>query len=362
RGQQPPQSPRPPANPSRAGGLTQSGLPTRVPGSTPGAGAPTGGPSLFDASPPAGAGDDASAKGADGRSGLPSRGKRPAVIAPVGKDRRPQQPPQRGEGTGNGLPVRGGAGDKGETGKQGLPKRDRKSTPGGLPVRGEATPSALPELPQRGGAGTGLPQRGGNEGGLPRRAGDESGLPQRGAAGNAGLPPRNALSGLPKRGDRKNTPAEPPARPAPSWGNDRSPAAPVDDWPLSSNGSSRAAQDTPRGHDSVEAPERAEGPSATGQFPQLAPVPEPESSSTGRHALPAAPGDTGSFARPETRPETRPQTDGPGSTGQFPRLAPVPEPESSSTGRHALPSRDAAAPADPSATAAFPQLAPVPDA
>ncbi|MFI0736605.1 nitrate- and nitrite sensing domain-containing protein [Streptomyces sp. NPDC021100] len=335
RGQLPPKGPRPPANPSRAGGLTQSGLPTRVPGATPGAGAPTGGPSLFDAPPHAGAGDDASSggKGADGRSGLPPRGKRPAVIAPVGNGRRPQAP-QRGEGTGSDLPVRGGgeAGKGGESTKSGLPKRgDRTSTPGGLPVRGAGTPSGLPELPVRGG-GEDKPAPGG--------------LPQRGGAGN-GLPPRNALSGLPKRGDRKNTPAEPPARPAPSWGNDRSPAAPVDDWPLASNGASRAAQDTPRGHDGVETPERAEGPSATGQFPQLAPVPEPESSSTGRHALPAVPdGDA----------------DGPGGTGQFPRLAPVPEPESSSTGRHALPSRDATSPADPGTTAAFPQLAPVPDA
>ncbi|MGI5340265.1 nitrate- and nitrite sensing domain-containing protein [Streptomyces sp. CA-181903] len=331
RGQLPPKGPRPPANPSRAGGLTQSGLPTRVPGATPGAGAPTGGPSLFDAPPHAGAGDDASSggKGADGRSGLPPRGKRPAVIAPVGNGRRPQAP-QRGEGTGPDLPVRGGN-EAGGAGKGGLPKRgDRTTTPGGLPVRGAGTPSGLPELPGRGGEekpGTG-------------------GLPQRGAAAT-GLPPRNALSGLPKRGDRKTNPAEPPARPAPSWGNDPSPAAPVDDWPLASNGSSRAAQDTPRGHDSVEAPERAEGPSATGQFPQLAPVPEPENSSTGRHALPTAPGG---------------DADGPGHTGQFPRLAPVPEPESSSTGRHALPSRDTASPADPGSTAAFPQLAPVPDA
>ncbi|WP_171170146.1 nitrate- and nitrite sensing domain-containing protein [Streptomyces sp. I05A-00742] len=365
RQQLPPKGPRPPAAPSRTGGLTGSGLPTRVPGSTPGAGAPTGGPSLFDASPPSDfPSGGKGAPAADGRPGLPPRGKRPAVIAPVGNGRRPQLPKRDGGGPAD-LPVRGGKGND-------LPARGGDGN--GLPTRG----GDRNELPTRGGDGNGLPTRGGDGNGLPTRGGGApSGLPTRGS-GPADLPVRGGKGNdLPARGGGNDLPTrggggterptgEPSARPAPSWGNDRSPApaAPADDWPLASDGSSRAAQDTPRGHDSADSAEstaafpaldRSGNPSATGQFPQLTPVPEPESSSTGRHALPAAPGDTGQFARPRTDGAA----DGPGTTGQFPRLAPVPEPESSSTGRHALPAVPAAG--DPADTAAFPHLAPVPE-
>ncbi|GAA2935009.1 nitrate- and nitrite sensing domain-containing protein [Streptomyces thioluteus] len=271
-GQLPDSGPRPPI-PSRTGGKTRSGLPTRVKGATPGAGAPTGGPSLFDSPTPPSAADRTSD---DGRPPLPARGgKRPAVIAPVGNGRRPQ-------------------------------------------------------LPKRGDAPTG------------------------GASDGNGLP----------------------TRPAPSWGNDKpaapaapQPAAPADDWPLAS-GSGRAARETPRGHEQTEAPAGPaafgtpgpqNGPGDTGQFALPA---EPQSGTTGQFALPS---DTAQFPQLAPVPDNSttgrtpmPPTpaDDPVATGQYPRLAPVPEPESSTTGRTALPG--AGPDAAPSDTAQFPQLAPVP--
>ncbi len=61
-------------------------------------------------------------------------------------------------------------------------------------------------------------------------------------------------------------------RQAPNWSNEQRPAGgqnrkakpgkgrPVDDWPLSTDGSPRGGQDAPRGHDNVD------GPANTGRF------------------------------------------------------------------------------------------------
>ncbi|MEV4442421.1 histidine kinase, partial [Streptomyces sp. NPDC049577] len=111
-----------------------------------------------------------------------------------------------------------------------------------------------------------------------------------------------------------------PARGAASWGNDQNQGgrqAPVDDWPVASQGPARAAQDAPRGHEDVDGgfPAARQGNSGTGQFARPAnPAPA------------AGPGDTSQFPAVAPAPGR-----GPGDTAQFP---PVPaDPQNSTTGQ-----------------------------
>ncbi|WP_372409884.1 nitrate- and nitrite sensing domain-containing protein [Streptomyces luteireticuli] len=267
----PDSGPRPPI-PSRTGNKTKSGLPTRVKGSTPGAGAPTGGPSLFDSPNPPSAADR---KADDGRPPLPARGgKRPAVIAPVGNGRRPQLPKrgENGDATGSGLPTRP------------------------APSWGNDKPAA-PAAPQPAAPADDWPLASGSG-----RAAQET---PRGHE-RTGDPAGPAAFGTP--GNRQNDPGD--------TGKFALPAEP---------------QATTTGQFALPGDEAAR-PADTAQFPQLAPV--PDNSTTGRTPMPPTPADdpvaTGQYPRlapvPEPESSSTGQTPLPTDTAQFPQLAPVPGP------------------------------------
>ncbi|MFD8999236.1 histidine kinase, partial [Streptomyces abikoensis] len=129
--------------------------------------------------------------------------------------------------------------------------------------------------------------------------------------------PKNGLSGLTRKGKPKK--------------------GPVDDWPMSSDGAPRAGQETPRGHEDVEAtggfpvpapnaPRPGGGPGDTTQFP---PVPATDTPRGGRQD-----GHTGRFAAPADA--ERAPAAGPGDTSQFAALDPSGRPQSG-TGQFALP-------------------------
>ncbi|WP_194960404.1 nitrate- and nitrite sensing domain-containing protein [Streptomyces sp. NRRL B-1677] len=260
--------------------------------------------------------------GGNGAPGAP--GGNPGLAAPAPR----RQVPAAGGQQRPALPPRQGAPDGG------LPARPAPAPGGANPAAG-----SLFDTTPRGGAGQ-APAQG---------AGGRPALPTRGNGGPAAVPPPAPQAGTPQagKGRRKQQPAQPnqqggrpgqpgqngqngqsgrgngagelPARQAPSWGSEQSsgapkapqapkPAAPVDDWPVAGNNSSRSAQDTPRGHEDVE---------RTGQFP--APQASP------RAALPSAgPGDTAEFPAIGAGPDAS------GGTGQFERPRPVDAPNSTS--------------------------------
>ncbi|MBH1933943.1 nitrate- and nitrite sensing domain-containing protein [Streptomyces sp. AV19] len=263
RGQLPESGPRPPI-PSRTGGKTRSGLPTRVKGSTPGAAAPAGGPSLFDSPNPPSPSDR---KAEDGRPALPARGgKRPAVIAPVGK-----------------LPKRGGTDAPAGGDGNGLPTRPAPSWGNDKPAAPAAPQPAAPvdDWPLASGSGRAARE-------TPR--GHER-------TGNPAGPASFGTPGLPQAGPGDTGQF---ARPEP----DGQQATTTGQFALPADETARPT-DTAQFPQLAPVPEPApapsDDPSATGQYPRLAPVPEPESSATGQTALPT-------------------------DTAQFPQPAPVPEP------------------------------------
>ncbi|WP_425507720.1 sensor histidine kinase, partial [Streptomyces olivoverticillatus] len=241
---------------------------------------------------------------------------------------------------GAGAPGAPGAGAP----NSGLPAgqgQQRRQVPGGprpaIAPRGGADGNGLPSRPAPGPGPSGGAAAGSlfdtsprGKGGAPA-AGGRPALPARGNGGPA-VPPPAGGGARPQLSARGASGPGADDRPAPSWGNDsRPPAAgkgrqaPVDDWPLPSNGSQRGGQDAPRGHEDVEnTGNRASlsgGPGDTAQFAPITDATEPPSSGTGQFArpgeaqstgkfeLPAGPGDTGRFARPANRQ----------STGQFAR-------------------------------------------
>ncbi|MFI1968995.1 histidine kinase [Streptomyces cinnamoneus] len=276
----------------------------------PGAGGPGGGPGL-----PAGPGQP--------RQQTPTSGPRPAP-APV---------PRPG------------------TTDSGLPKRQQG--PAGGPAGGAATGSLFDTAPRKGAPGAGGAPAG------------------RGAAGPAAVPPPPGAGGrpqLPARG------AGDAGRQEPNWAGGQPPAggrkpkqAPVDDWPLSGNGSPRGAQDAPRGHEGHENsgrpagpsnpaarpnPERAQlsgGPGDTAQFPPITDESGPQRPAPGRPGLPGG----------------APQADGRGGTAEFPAIGAGPSGERpggtsgerlpESTGQFGLP---APGTGQNGTTGQFPQSAP----
>ncbi|MEV5509411.1 sensor histidine kinase [Streptomyces orinoci] len=258
-------------------------------------------------------------------------GKKPAPGvpgAPGGAKPAPAMPAGPGAGAGAGAPG-GGALGSAPSRRQMPPSGPRPALPG----RGGTTSSGLPTRPVGGPGQGGGPAAAPSGPSLfdapPQRAGNTPAAGGPGADGRSPLPPRGGKKGpaairpvgnkgagrpqLPNRGEQSG-------RPAPSWGNDQAPAtpnrpAPVDDWPLAADGAPRAGQETPRGHEDVEAP-RSGGPADTASFPQLSPVREPGDNSTGQFALPGGGAQDG----------------GDGSTG-YPRLTAVPAPDNGGTGQ-----------------------------
>ncbi|MCF3105807.1 nitrate- and nitrite sensing domain-containing protein [Streptomyces roseoverticillatus] len=231
-------------------------------------------------------------------------------VPPAAGQQRPALPPRQGAPDG-GLPARpapapgGGATPSAGSLFDASPRGGADRTPpqgaGGrpaLPTRGNGGPAAVPPPPPP-------PPQAGQSG---RRKQQPAQPNQQGQPGQSGQPGRGNGAG------------ELPARQAPSWGSEQSagapkapqaptpPAAPVDDWPVAGNASSRSAQDTPRGHEDVE---------STGQFPGPQATP--------RAALPSAgPGDTAEFPAIGAGPDAS------GSTGRFERPRPVDAPNSTS--------------------------------
>ncbi|MFQ6195774.1 nitrate- and nitrite sensing domain-containing protein [Streptomyces sp. NPDC000405] len=239
-----------------------------------------------------------------------------APAAGAGQQRRPVPPP--GGGPRPAIVPRGNGGPGGPGGGAAAGSLFDTSPRTGVPG-----PDGRPALPPRGNGGPAVP---------PPAAGGRPQLPARGAGGpgdaarqtpgwsseqppaaGQGAPagPKNGLSGLTRKGKPKK--------------------GPVDDWPMSSDGAPRAGQETPRGHEDVE---------ATGGFP----VPAPNAPRPG-----GGPGDTSQFppvSATDTsrggRPggDARPQAGGPGDTSQFAALDPSGRPQSA-TGQFALPGADA---------------------
>ncbi|MFI9205983.1 nitrate- and nitrite sensing domain-containing protein [Streptomyces sp. NPDC053048] len=310
----------------------------------PGAGA--GGPGG-----PGGPGAPAAGPGQQ-RGQVPGSGPRPAITP-------------RGGATGNGLPTR--------------------PAPGSGPSGGAATGSLFDTTPR---GGKGAPASG------------TPGLPTRGAGGPAAVPPPAGAGGrpqLPARGAAGSPPAAgDTGRQAPSWGNDRNaqnspqapaagpgrkgPGAPADDWPLAGDGSPRAAQDTPRGHEDAEhsgrrpsapkPPKRKKGgpaaggaplgggPGDTAQFPPITDATEPPSATTGRFQQPA---DTAGFPAlpaageaPNTTTGQFALPGGPEATGSFTR--PAGNESGNTSGQYDLPGTHGETPN--AATGRFPQAAP----
>ncbi|MGW7423837.1 nitrate- and nitrite sensing domain-containing protein [Streptomyces sp. NPDC054813] len=186
------------------------------------------------------------------------------------------------------------------------PNGGRPGAPGG--ARGQQGPAAPPQGRPNGGGAFGDQDAFGNRGPVP---------PQRSASpSDQGRQPQ-----LPPRGGpRAELPGGNPQQGRPSWSDDN--AQP----PLS-----RAAMDTPRGHDEQDPAHTAPMPriddrqdlGATSQMPAIPQGP----SSTGSYPRPGmnGPQDTGSFPRPnvngqqDTGSYPRPGANGPQDTGSFPR-------------------------------------------
>ncbi|WKK25670.1 nitrate- and nitrite sensing domain-containing protein [Streptomyces olivoreticuli] len=285
---------------------------------------------------------------------------------------------------------KGGPGPMGSAPRRQVPASGPRPA---LPGRPATTESGLPTRPVPApGAGNGAGAGAGSTGGslfdaAPRGGGDAKGapgadgrpaLPSRGDGGPATIPPASDNVRRPQMPRRRGSgPAaapgsapELPTRKTPSWGNQQQPAAPkppADDWPMpSADAAGRAAQDTPRGHQDVDAlgsPEStgsfaapadgtsggfalpAGGPGDTAQFPAIGSAPEPSGSTSGEYARPDGPGGTGQFDLPNSTSGQFPQPNGPGTTGQFALPASTDAPNSTSgqfarpdgTGQFALP-------------------------
>ncbi|MFH8984640.1 nitrate- and nitrite sensing domain-containing protein [Streptomyces varsoviensis] len=293
-------------------------VPSNAPGgSAPGApgGNPNAGPGLVDSAPP--------------RRQMPGPGSRPA------------------------LPGKGGQGGQaGQAGQGGLPGRPGQGGPGAGPGdqsgRPGTTESGLPTRPVGAGLAPAAPPSGGAslfDSGAPRPAGTErmstrpDGRPAIQPRGKGPGPSVAPPTGAPGSGDRARRPQLPPRgpagelsggpadglagrssrQPATSWGSDNEQrpgsGSPVDDWPLAEDGSPRGRQDSPRGHEDVDAPSA---------FNRLG-----TRDTDGAGAPLAGPGDTGGFTRPGSGGPRGPQDSGQfaqpgqggrGDTGQFPRL------------------------------------------
>ncbi|GGP49427.1 sensor histidine kinase [Streptomyces abikoensis] len=246
-----------------------------------------------------------------------------APAAGAGQQRRPVPPP--GGGPRPAIVPRGNNGPGGPGGgaaagslfdtspRAGVPGSDGRPA---LPPRGNGGPAAVP--PPAAGGRPQLPARGAAAPGDAGRQAPGWSTEQSPAAGQ-GAPagPKNGLSGLTRKGKPKK--------------------GPVDDWPMSSDGAPRAGQETPRGHEDVEAtggfpvpapnaPRPGGGPGDTAQFP---PVPATDTPRGGRQD-----GHTGRFAAPADA--ERAPAAGPGDTSQFAALDPSGRPQSG-TGQFALP-------------------------
>ncbi|MFG2179238.1 nitrate- and nitrite sensing domain-containing protein [Streptomyces abikoensis] len=246
-----------------------------------------------------------------------------APAAGAGQQRRPVPPP--GGGPRPAIVPRGNNGPGGPGGgaaagslfdtspRAGVPGPDGRPA---LPPRGNGGPAAVP--PPAAGGRPQLPARGAAAPGDAGRQAPGWSNEQSPAAGQ-GAPagPKNGLSGLTRKGKPKK--------------------GPVDDWPMSSDGAPRAGQETPRGHEDVEAtggfpvpapnaPRPGGGPGDTAQFP---PVPATDTPRGGRQD-----GHTGQFAVPADA--ERAPAAGPGDTSQFAALDPSGRPQSG-TGQFALP-------------------------
>ncbi|MGW2364296.1 nitrate- and nitrite sensing domain-containing protein [Streptomyces sp. NPDC001667] len=259
----------------------------------------------------------------------------------------------------------------------------RRQVPGSGPRpalsgRPATTESGLPTRPVPApGAGNGAGPAAGSTGGslfdaAPRGGADARGadgrpaLPSRGDGGPAAIPPASENVRRPQMPRRRgNGPAaapgsaapDLPTRKTPSWGNQQQPDAPkppADDWPMpSSDAAGRAAQDTPRGHQDVDAASTgsypvpadgtsggfalpAAGPGDTAQFPAIGSAPEPSGSTSGQYARPDGPSSTGQFDLPDSTGGRHAQPNDPGTTGQFALPAGTDAPNSTS-GQYARP-------------------------
>ncbi|GHF49696.1 histidine kinase [Streptomyces mashuensis] len=234
----------------------------------------------------------------------------------------------------------------------------KKPAPGGAPGTAPGAPAGGPGQQRRQGPGAAPRPVAGQrppttDGGLPVRGAGAGAAPSGGAATGSlfDTAPRGGQSGpgaMPPAGG-----PQPSARAAtPSWGSDRPAGGPGagagapggapgqglagltprrkpkkrdDDWPMASGGSARPEQDTPRGHEDVDAaPAKAPlagGPGDTAQFPPV----RPDAS---------GPSATGQFAVPGNAAQAG---GGPGDTAEFPALNAAGEPQSSTTGRFAQP-------------------------
>ncbi|MEU3351480.1 nitrate- and nitrite sensing domain-containing protein [Streptomyces sp. NPDC037389] len=267
---------------------------------------------------------------APGTPGVPGG----APAAGAGQQRRQVPPPGGGPRPaivprGNGGP--GGPGGGAAAGSL-FDTSPRTGAPGDagrpvLPPRGNGGPAAVP--PPASGGRPQLPARGAAAPGDAGRQAPGWSTEQPPAAGPAAQAgPKNGLSGLTRKGKPKK--------------------GPVDDWPVSADGSQRPGQETPRGHEDVEAtggfsvpapnaPRPGGGPGDTSQFAALDPSGRPQSG-TGQFALPGAgvpgeaPGSTsGEYGRPA------PDALATGGTGQFPRAVAPRDDLSGTTGQYALP-------------------------
>ncbi|MDT0453538.1 sensor histidine kinase [Streptomyces hesseae] len=259
---------------------------------------------------------------APGTPGVPGG----APAAGAGQQRRQVPPP--GGGPRPAIVPRGNGGPGGPGGPSGgaaagslFDTSPRTGAPGAdgrpaLPPRGNGGPAAVP--PPASGGRPQLPARGAAAPGDAGRQAPGWSTEQPPAAGPAAQTgPKNGLSGLTRKGKPKK--------------------GPVDDWPLSTDGERRPGQETPRGHEDVEAtggfsvpapnaPRPGGGPGDTSQFP---PVPATDTPRGGRPD-----GHTGQFPAPADA--GRAPAAGPGDTSQFAALDPSGRPQSG-TGQFALP-------------------------
>ncbi|MEV8474770.1 nitrate- and nitrite sensing domain-containing protein [Streptomyces sp. NPDC051173] len=300
-----------------------------MPGAT-GAPAPAGMPPA-----PGGKGGPGLMGGSAPRRQVPGSGPRPALAGrpattESGLPTRPVPAPGAGNGAGPAAGPTGGslfdAAPRGGADAKGAPGADGRSA---LPTRGDGAPASIPPASEN----VRRPQ-------MPRRRGS-------GPAAAPGSVP------------------ELPTRKTPSWGSQQQPAAPTppaDDWPMpSADAAGRAAQDTPRGHQDVDAastgsfPVPADGtsggfalpagPGDTAQFPAIGSAPEPSGSTSGQYARPDGPGSTGQFDLPDHTGGRHAQPNDPATTGQFALPAGTDAPNSTSgqyaqpggTGQFALP-------------------------
>lgn len=252
------------------------------------------------------------AQGGPGGAPAAGAGQQRRQVPPPGGGPRPAIVP-RGNGGPGGPSGGAAAGSLFDTSpRAGVPGADGRPA---LPPRGNGGPAVpppasggRPQLPARGAAAPG-------DAGRQTPGWSTEQPPAAGQAAQAG--PKNGLSGLTRKGKPKK--------------------GPVDDWPMSSDGSPRPGQEAPRGHEDVEAtggfsvpapnaPRPGGGPGDTAQFP---PVPATDTPRGGRPD-----GHTGQFAVPADAAQA--PAAGPGDTSQFAALDPSGRPQSG-TGQFALP-------------------------